>query len=285
MRDKTPLRPHPRHRVLNPRSPTLSLAAQGAQDARMRLLLRPLLLLSLSPWIGAGWAQQTQTVSSDGSNASVRIYRCIAASGAVSLQNAPCENARQQQVLDMQRPRDPPPRPTTTISTDPARGEASPAPLPQRELRIVTVQPAQPMYECVTPEGARYTSDDNAGNPRWVPLWAYGYAEGPYARPSGRGPDGRSPGPPGPPPPGGPRPPGPPPPGVSAGAGVIVPAGSTMIRDTCTALPEQEVCARLSDRRWELIRRYNSALQSERRAMETEQRGIDARLARDCGGS
>ncbi|MCW0424877.1 hypothetical protein NB713_002820 [Xanthomonas sacchari] len=64
-----------------------------------------------------------------------------------------------------------------------------------------------------------------------------------------------------------------------------MPAGSTMIRDTCTALPEQEVCARLSDRRWELIRRYNSALQSERRAMETEQRGIDARLARDCGGS
>lgn len=251
----------------------------------MRLLLRPLLLLSLSPWIGAGWAQQTQTVSSDGSNASVRIYRCIAASGAVSLQNAPCENARQQQVLDMQRPRDPPPRPTTTISTDPARAQASPAPLPQRELRIVTVQPPQPMYECVTPEGTRYTSDDNAGNPRWVPLWAYGYAEGPYARPSGHGPDGRSPGPPGPPPRGGPHPPGPPPPGVAAGAGVIVPAGSTMIRDTCTALPEQEVCARLSDRRWELIRRYNSALQSERRAMETEQRGIDARLARDCGGS
>ncbi|MCI2245061.1 DUF4124 domain-containing protein [Xanthomonas sp. PPL568] len=250
----------------------------------MRRLLRPLLLLSLSPWINAGWAQQTQTVSSDGGNASVRIYRCISASGAVSLQNAPCENARRQQVLDMQRPRDPPPRPTTTISTDPARGEASPAPLPQRELRIVTVQPAQPMYECVTPEGTRYTSDDNAGNPRWVPLWAYGYAEGPYARPSGRGPDGRSPGPPGPPPPGRPYPPGPPP-GVAAGAGVIVPAGSTLIRDTCTALPEQEVCARLSDRRWELIRRYNSALQSERRALETEQRGIDARLARDCGGT
>ncbi|MBN6114351.1 hypothetical protein JR063_22445 [Xanthomonas sp. CFBP 8700] len=67
------------------------------------------------------------------------------------------------------------------------------------------------------------------------------------------------------------------------GVGVVVPAGSTLIRDTCNVLPPQEVCARLTDRRWELIRRYNSALQSERRALETEQRGIDARLDRDCG--
>ncbi|HDX0910980.1 TPA: DUF4124 domain-containing protein, partial [Stenotrophomonas maltophilia] len=36
------------------------------------------------------------------------------------------------------------------------------------------------------------------------------------------------------------------------------------------------------DRRWELDRRYNSALQSERTAISNEQRGIDARLSRDC---
>jgi len=70
---------------------------------------------------------------------------------------------------------------------------------------------------------------------------------------------------------------------VYPGVGVVVPAGSTLIRDTCNVLPPKEVCARLTDRRWELIRRYNSALQSERRALETEQRGIDARLDRDCG--
>ncbi|KLD78522.1 hypothetical protein Y886_09775, partial [Xanthomonas hyacinthi DSM 19077] len=75
------------------------------------------------------------------------------------------------------------------------------------------------------------------------------------------------------------------PPPVYPGAGVVLPAGSTLLRDTCNALPAQEVCARLGDRRWELIRRYNSALQSERRALETEQRGIDARIDRDCGGS
>ncbi|MCC4594237.1 DUF4124 domain-containing protein [Xanthomonas campestris pv. phormiicola] len=234
----------------------------------MSCLVRPALLLTaLLQLAGAAWAQSTQTVSSDGMQGAVRIYRCIGHSGAVSLQNAPCENARQQQVLDMQRPRDPPPRPTTTLSTDPARAAASPAPLPQREIRIVSVQPPQPMYECVTSEGQRYTSDDNEGNPRWVPLWTIGYAGGDgdgYRHGHGGGNGGR-------------------PPPVYPGAGVVVPAGSTLIRDTCNALPPQEVCARLTDRRWELIRRYNSALQSERRALETEQRGIDARLDRDCG--
>ena len=57
------------------------------------------------------------------------------------------------------------------------------------------------------------------------------------------------------------------------------PAGT----DSCHALPPQEVCARLRDRRWELIRRYNSALQSERRVINTERRRLDARLANDCG--
>ncbi|UYB52901.1 DUF4124 domain-containing protein [Xanthomonas sp. AM6] len=240
----------------------------------MPAIARPALLLTaLLPLAGAAWAQGAQTARSDGAQGSVRIYRCTGSSGAVSLQNAPCENARQQQVLDMQRPRDPPPRPTTTLSTDPARAAAAPAPLPQREIRIVTVQPPQPMYECVTSEGERYTSDDNEGNPRWVPLWAMGYVGGNgygNGHHHGGGEGGR------------PRPPRP---VYPTGGNVIVPAGSTLVRDTCNALPPQEVCARLSDRRWELIRRYNSALQSERRALETEQRGIDARMDRDCGGS
>jgi hypothetical protein len=238
----------------------------------MPALARPVLLLSaLLPLAGAAWAQRTQTIASDGGQGSVRIYRCIGGTGAVSLQNTPCENAREQQVRDMQRPRDPPPRPTTTLSTDPTQAAAGPAPLPQREIRIVTVQPPQPMYECVTNEGERYTSDNNEGNPRWVPLWAVGHVGG-YGYGYGDRPHHG----------GGARPPRP---EYPVGGSVVVPAGSTLVRDTCNALPPQEVCARLSDRRWELIRRYNSALQSERRALELEQRGIDARLDRDCGGT
>jgi hypothetical protein len=66
---------------------------------------------------------------------------------------------------------------------------------------------------------------------------------------------------------------------------VVVPIGTTVVRDSCHALPQAEVCARLRDRRWELIRRYNSALQSEREELVREQRGIEARLDQDCGGT
>ncbi|MCD9085656.1 DUF4124 domain-containing protein [Stenotrophomonas sp. SY1] len=190
----------------------------------------------------------------------VRIYRCVGANGAVALQDAPCRGDHRQQVLDMVRPKDPPPTATATPAPAP------PKPAIKREVRVVTVQAPQPMYECVSAEGERYTSDNNEGNPRWVPVFL------PYYRPRL-------------------RPPGPPvgngaaPPPVPWRPGVAVPAGSVLVRDTCTALPQQEVCARLRDRRWELIRRYNSALQSERQELAREQRGIDARLNQDCGGS
>ncbi|WP_407468765.1 DUF4124 domain-containing protein [Xanthomonas campestris pv. raphani] len=216
----------------------------------------------------------------------VRIYRCVSSAGTVALQDAPCSSGRQQ-VLDLQRPQDPPPQ---LPRAAPVAATVAP---PPREVRIVTVQPPQPMYECVTEEGTRYTSDSPEGNPRWVPTWGPAYVSGdPYRRPPGI------------------RPPGPRPAGASGaiqaggdggyrggrggyggggygngyGGTVIVPYGNVQIRDECHALPEQEVCARLADRRWELIRRYNSALQSERVDLTLEQRGIDARLQRDCGG-
>jgi hypothetical protein len=63
---------------------------------------------------------------------------------------------------------------------------------------------------------------------------------------------------------------------------VVVPAGNVLVRDQCNPLPASEVCSILRDRRWELVRRYNSALQSERDAISREQRGVDARLDRDC---
>ncbi len=193
---------------------------------------------------------------------SVRIYRCVGSNGAVSLQDAPCTKATQQQVLDMTRPKDPSARPATTAPTP------TTSPVIQREVRVVTVQPPQPMYECVTSDGERYTSDTNDGNPRWVPTWGYAY-------PTHHGPGH-----------GGPRPPRPPTGGgIPWPAGVAVPMGSVLVRDSCHALPPQEVCARLRDRRWELIRRYNSALQSERQELTREQRGIDARLEQDCGGT
>jgi hypothetical protein len=127
------------------------------------------------------------------------------------------------------------------------------------------------MYECVTAEGKRYVSDNGEGNPRSVPLWTLGYPMW-----SHRGGGVGAPGDP-------PRNDRPSRPGRPHRPGVVVPGGYTWVRDECHELPQEEVCSRLSDRRYEIIRRYNSALQSERRQLELEQRGIDARIANDCG--
>lgn len=220
----------------------------------------------------------------------VRVYRCVGSNGAVALQDSPCRSG-QQQVREMQRPRDPPPR---SVSSSATVTPASPAPAnAQREIRYVQVQPPQPMYECIDPDGGRYVSDTNEGNPRWVSLWTTAWSS---RRPGHGGgwQGGGGPRPPRPDPgdrPGtGPRPgphPGPGPghrPPYSPGYATQVPAGSVLVRDTCNALPPQEVCSRVRERRWELDRRYNSALQSERDAIVREQRGIDARLAQDCSG-
>lgn len=213
---------------------------------------------------------------------SVRIYRCVGSSGALTLQDSPCTSGREE-VREMQRPKDPPPRRVSTADAPAAAAASAQAP---REVRHVYVQPPRPMYECVAEDGHRYVSDSNEGNPRWVSIWAQGWGPGGH-RPWQGGPHrpGR-PGGPGLPPVRGELQTGvtqrPPPHG--AGIGFAFPAGSVLVRDACNALPQQEVCARLRDQRWDLDRRYNSALQGERNAITREQRGIDARLEQDCAG-
>ena len=193
----------------------------------------------------------------------VTVYRCTDSKGQlVALRDSPCRSGERQEVVRMQRPQDPPPRPASPAPASPAPATN---PLPH-EIRIVTVQPPQPVYECTTPDGDRYTSENGEGNPRWVPAWTTG-----YPRWSSRGPRSG-------PPLGQPDRPNHPP-----SHGMLVPISGTWVRDECHALPQTEVCARLSDQRYALIRRYNSALQGERRQLELEQRGIEARLSNDCG--
>lgn len=240
------------------------------------------------------------------SAAEVVIYRCTDAQGRLTLRDTPCRAGERQQVRSMQRPVDPPPRPAATPAPTTA---AVPQPPPER-TRIVVVTPPRPLYECVTPDGERYTSESDAGRPRFVPLWTLGvapwpggYAAGGYRSHTHRGGvHGRVDGrighggryslrvgggapiePPLRPPLHPPPDPGPRPPHHRPLATVAVPAG-TWVRDACHPLPQAEVCARLRDERHALDRRYHSALQSERVRITTEQRGIDARLASDCGG-
>lgn len=243
---------------------------------------------------------------SSASAAEVVIYRCTDAQGRLTLRDSPCRTGERQQVRSMLRPTDPPPRPAAAVAPAAPPSEAE-------RTRIVVVTPPRPLYECVTPDGERYTSENDGGRPRWEPVWTLGVAplsgaypgdvqhrrhgglhgrihgrvgeSGRYALRTGGSPHGRLEPPLRPPlhpPPDPGRPPVRHPPDGPALAAVAVPAGA-WVRDACHPLPQAEVCARLRDERYALDRRYHSALQSERVRITTEQRGIDARLASDCG--
>lgn len=227
----------------------------------------------------------------------VTVYRCIDAKGHVTLGDEPCPTGSKEEVRTMQRPQDAPPRPPALPTPEAAETTQAPAPPPQ----VVVMHTPQPMYECTTPDGERYTSDTGDGNPRWVPLWTLGYhsgwrthgSPGPgnvatqqlNAYQAGRPLGGRVGAPTNPrpspapvTPPERPRPPGHqrPPPYGPAG-------GGTWVRDTCHVLPQAEVCSRLVDRREEIRRRFFNAQETERNTLRREERGINARLAADCG--
>ncbi|RNF84506.1 DUF4124 domain-containing protein [Montanilutibacter psychrotolerans] len=203
----------------------------------------------------------------------VTIYRCTDAQNRLTLRDTPCAKGERQQVRAMVRPVDAPARPRPAPVAPQAPATLAP--------HVVYLQPPRTMYECTGADGQTYTSDNGDGSPRWVPSWTYGYPvyagldrhDTGRARIVYRDRHVRA--------------------GIDLGgprhrpllpAGVVHSTGS-WVRDACHPLPQQEVCARLRDRRYELIRAYNSALQSERARMDNEQRGIDARLDNDCGGT
>lgn len=197
----------------------------------------------------------------------VTIYRCIGKDGALTLRDSPCAKGQEQEVLNMQRPKDPPPRRDARKRSS---GERSAAPV--REVQVVYRNEPRTLYECVSADGRRYTSADGFGNRRWVPLWTLGYPVWQHRTRSAIR-YAEAPGDAGP--------------GVIPAqrpdyAGVVTGAG-TWISDECYPLPREEVCARLSDRHYEILRRYSTAGPSERRRLDLEQRSVDAQLADECG--
>jgi hypothetical protein len=196
-------------------------------------------------------------------SATVTLYRCTDAGGKVSYASAPCAAGSKQEIRSSTRPVDAPPRPATP--QPPAKPEA----VPQVVQRTVYLVPPKPMFECTTPDGKRYTSDDGRGNPRWVPLWTLGY---PTVRPTS-----------------------------SLGSNIghpdrvmhphprdinwpVATGGGTWIRDDCVQLPPADVCARLRDRRDAIRTRFFNAQEKERDNLRIEERSVNARLDNDCGG-
>jgi len=218
-------------------------------------------ILAIVLLLSAAFVAQAQ------SNGEVRIYRCTDATGKQALRDTPCPKGQTQQTRDMLRPKDAPqvalsaPAPAPPPATQPA------------QTQVVYLAPPRPIYECVTHDGKRYTSDNGEGNPRWVPLWTLGY---PVMRP--RTSLGSNIG--GPPP----RPDRPMHPPMRDINWPVATGGGNWIRDDCAMLPPREACARLRDRRDEIRDRFFNAMPSERDVLRVEERGINARLDNDCGG-
>ena len=231
----------------------------------------------------------------------VTIYRCTGTDGQVVIGNVPCADGAQQQVRSMVRP----------VDADPAPVSAPIAAPPTEEPRVqyVLAQPAQPLYECIRQDGSTYTNDTGIGEERWVPLWTAGGwplgigagHPGHRGRPGqgGRGDIGSR----GATTPAGsglsappvsrisiPAAPPRPDPGAASGPRPRPPHGGlpwggepgTLERDQCHALPAAEACARLRDRREDIRRRFFNAQQVERDTLRVEERGLNARIDRDC---
>lgn len=239
----------------------------------------------LPPTLAIAPAQAVQSVQTASKPAAqtLTLYRCVDSHGVVSLQDAPCAAGQAQQVRSVTRPRDPPPRPAAATPPPPAATASASAP-----VQVVYRTPPRPLYECLTPDGERYLSDDDRGNPRWVPQWAAGYPSLlPHPRPLPYPPvqplqaDVR----------------------VQAGAvtatgriGTAYPSvypspypppvavGGAWVRDDCAQLPQADVCAHLRDRRAALRTRFFNAQEKERDVLRREEHTLNARLDNDCGG-
>lgn len=241
------------------------------------------LVLLLSPLLPAA-GQEAAT------SGNVTIYHCTDGKGRLTISDVPCPKGQQQDTRTMLRPQDPPPKPVRAAPIPASQPTEPPA------ARVIVVQPPRPLYECMTPDGERYTSDTGDGRPRYVPLWTLGYPVARSAYTGGIGRTGRASSGLSAPPSSGlsipparerprqpdlsarPRPLGPgAPPGYGYGG------ATTFVRDACYALPQAEVCDRLVDRRDQIRTRFFNAQQTERDQLRIEERGLNARLANDCG--
>jgi len=192
----------------------------------------------------------------------VTIYRCVDATGKVALQDRPCPKDVHQDVRQMIRPVDAPPRP------EPVRAYTPPA-AHTVEVHVVHDRDPQPAYRCTTPDGDTYISRTGIPQGHFVPLWTFGFGRGngfvtgghPPMQPMPRTGDAQF---------------------HNGGGGIGFPV-MTYVEDTCVRMPQDEVCDSLSARNDQLGTLIFNGQPSDRERYERERKGLLEQMRGDCG--
>jgi hypothetical protein len=194
--------------------------------------------------------------------ARLTIHTCIDASGARSLQDSPCGDARTESTRQVELGADAAPlaapAPAPTNETPPAIDVAPPAARPE----------PPPLWQCVDHTGRRFDSSDGIPQGRYVPLWVVG--ADPRAPLRVFGDEGR------PTPSAGPRQP------STAITAPMVMEPMVWVQDRCWRLDPAQACARYRAQRDELRRRMFNAMQSQRDAMRGKERELSRLLQASC---
>ncbi|MFC4726594.1 hypothetical protein [Coralloluteibacterium thermophilus] len=179
----------------------------------------------------------------------VRVYRCTAADGSLSVQNTPCPEGQREEVRAYARPQDPPLPPPAVLAEAPAPVAAATVP-PAPAVPATTVAPT--LFECVRHDGSTYLDETGAGERRWVPLWALGVSP---RRPDVPARAGESP--------------------VVAGSEH---APGTWVEDVCRPLGTAESCARRREELEAVRGRVFRAQPSERARLQAREAEIVAAM-------
>ncbi len=192
----------------------------------------------------------------------VTIYRCVGAGNKISLQDRPCPKDVHQDVRQMLRPQDPPPRPQQVAATPAPRTNA----VSDVIVHVVHDRDPQPTYQCTTSDGDSYISHTGIPRARYVPLWTFGFGRGDGFTNVGR--------------------PAPQPTERPGGSqrhhnGFGFPA-SVYVEDTCERLPQDEVCQSLRARNDALGTLIFNGQPSDRERYERERKGLLEQMRSDC---
>lgn len=102
--------------------------------------------------------------------AQVTVYRCVDAQGHVRIGDAPCPRGQHGGMRQVPAPSPTPPAPAPAPLFTPAGVAEAPAP---GAMAQPAPAPARPrLYQCVAPNGERYTSTTPEGTARWVSMWS-----------------------------------------------------------------------------------------------------------------